>query len=94
MSSVLGKFEKQPVDVLDYDFDYSDWLADRADTISTATITATTGVTVGSSTHTSGVVKVFISGGTDGQSYKITCTVVTTGGRTKQAEIVIKVKEV
>lgn len=90
---ILGRFQKQPADVLDYDFDYSDWLADRADTISSISITADTGITVGTTAHVSGVVKVFLSGGTDGSSYKITSTVITTGGRTKQAEIVVKVKE-
>lgn len=91
--TILGRFQKQPADVLDYDFDYSDWLEDRADTISTFSITADAGITVGASAHVSGVVKVFLSGGTDGSSYKITCTVVTTGARTKQAEIVVKIKE-
>lgn len=94
MSGVLGKFEKQPADVLDYDFDYSDWLDDRSDTIATYNVVAETGLTVGLVTAISGVVKVFLSGGTDGQTYKVTCTVTTTGGRTKQAEISVKVKEV
>lgn len=94
MSSVLGRFTKQPADVLDYDFDYSDWLTDRGDTISTFTVTADAGITIGTTVHLSGVVKVFLSGGVDGGSYKITVTAVTTGGRTKQAEIQVKVKEI
>lgn len=94
MSGVLGRFYKQPVDVLDYDFDFSDWLTDRADTILSFTVTADTGLTVGDTSTVDGVVKVFLSGGTSGQQYKVTCTVVTNGGRTKQAELAIKVKEV
>jgi hypothetical protein len=39
------------------------------------------------------VAKVYTSGGTDGVTYKITATVTTTGGRVKQAEIKVKVKE-
>jgi hypothetical protein len=42
---------------------------------------------------TNGVVKVWTSGGTDGVTYKITATLTTVGGRTKQAEIRVKVKE-
>ncbi len=94
MSGILGKFTKQPADVLDYDFDYSDWLADRADTISSHTVVAEAGLAVVESIAINGVVKVFLSGGVDGGSYKVTCTAITTGGRTKQAEITIKVKEV
>ena len=36
---------------------------------------------------------IFTSGGTDGETYKITVALTTTGGRVKQAEIKIKVKE-
>ena len=94
MSGILGKFTKQPADVLDYDFDYSDWLDDRVDTIATQTVTADTGVTVGTVSNASGVVKAFVSGGTDGVTYKVTCTMTSAGGRVKQAEIEIKVKEI
>lgn len=94
MSNVLGRFVKQPADVLDYDFDYSDWLADRADTISAFTVTADPGITIGTTVQISGVVKVFLSGGDNGGAYKVTVTAVTVGGRTKQAEIQVKVKEV
>ena len=94
MSGILGKFTKQPADVLDYDFDYSDWLDDRVDTIATQTVTADTGITVGTVSNASGVVKAWISGGTDGQTYKVTCTMTSAGGRIKQAEISIRVKEV
>ncbi len=94
MSGVLGRFTKQPADVLDYDFDYSDWLEDRNDTISSHSVVSEAGLVVGNVFVLNGVVKVFLSGGTNGSSYKVTCTVITTGGRTKQAEITVKVKEV
>lgn len=95
MSGVLGKFEKQPADVLDYDFDYSDWLDDRADSIATATVVADrAGISVTNVAHAFGVVKAYVAGGTNGQSYKLTCTVITAGGRTKQAEMTIKIKEI
>ena len=37
--------------------------------------------------------RLVITGGTTGMSYKVTTTLTTTGGRVKEAEIVIKVKE-
>lgn len=42
---------------------------------------------------TSGIVKVRVSGGTDGQSYKITARLGTAGGREREAEIVVNVAE-
>ena len=41
----------------------------------------------------SGVVKVTLSGGTDGTTYKVTATLTTVSGLKKEAEIKIKVKE-
>lgn len=91
---VLAKFTKQPADVIDYDFDYRDWLADREDTASSVVVTADPGITITNTVLSGGVVKVFLSGGTDGVAYKITCTLTTTGTRVKQAEITVAVKEV
>lgn len=91
--AILGRFIKQPADRLDYDIDYRDWLTDRADTLQSAAVTAEAGISVDDFVLVSGVVKVYLSGGTDGQTYKITCTATTTGGRIKQAEISINVKD-
>ena len=91
--AILGKVVKQPVEVQDYDISFVDWLAALSDTASTHTVTAETGITVDSSTLTAGVVKVWLSGGTDGTTYKVTAQIVTAGGRTKEDEIKIKVRE-
>ena len=94
--TVLAKFEKQPVDVQDFDIDFSEWLIGMSDTApgpAGATVFADTGLSIVSVSLTDGVVKVWTSGGTDGVTYKITTTLVTIGGRTKQAEIKVKVKE-
>ena len=101
--AILGKFTKQPIEVLDYQFDFSAWLADRGDTISgvptvvsaaykTSVLGASPLVISGVSTNI-GIVKFFASAGTDGSAYEITCTFSTVGGRTKQSEMVITVKE-
>jgi hypothetical protein len=40
-----------------------------------------------------GVVKVFVSGGVDGVDYKVSATITTAGGRIKQGDFVVKVRE-
>jgi hypothetical protein len=91
--AILATFDKQPAEVQDYDVSFVNWLAALGDTGASATATATTGITLVSTTFTSGVVKVWLSGGVDGQSYTVVINVTTTGGRVKQSEIVIKVKD-
>lgn len=90
---MLGVVEKQPVEILDYDVDFSRWLVD--DTISSATVTI---APAGSLTlHALDVeptlTKVWLSGGTNGVSYKVEVTVNTNGGRTGQVEFRVRVKE-
>ena len=95
--SVLEKFTKQPGETQDYDISFVDYLAALSDTQKSASplaVTADTGITLLSSTCVAGVAKVWLSGGTDGTTYKITATLTTTGGRIKEAEIAIKVKEI
>lgn len=94
--AILAKFEKQPADVQDFDIDYSVWLAGMNDTAPGPggfTLAVDTGLTISASTLVAGVVKVWTSGGTSGQTYKVTCTLSTTGNRVKQSEIKIKVKD-
>jgi hypothetical protein len=85
---------KDPGAVLDYTFDWTAWLADIADAITTHTITVPTGITKNSSSVTGGnKVVAWISGGAAGTTYQITCQIVTTGGRTDERSIYIKVKD-
>lgn len=93
----LDKYTKQPADVQDYDVDYAslylDELGDTAPGPTGLTVTADTGITVNSYALSNGIAKAWLSGGTHGTTYKVTFTVVTAGGRTKQHEIAVKVKE-
>lgn len=91
--SILGKFTKQPVEIQDYDIDFNEYLASQNDAALSHTVIAETGLTVMSSSLTAGVVKVFVSGGTDGESYKVSATVTTAGGRVKQGDILVRIKE-
>ena len=85
-----NQYTKDPSAILDWAFDWTDWLA-AAETITDHTITADTGLTVDSSTEDAGVVTVWLSGGTAGENYKVACLVETSAGRTDERTIWIKV---
>lgn len=95
---ILEKYQKQPGEVLDYDIDFStaylSGLGDTAPGPAGLEVTAEPGITVDYAELINGRVKVWLSGGTDGVTYKVTATITTLGGRTKQAEIAVKVKEI
>ena len=92
MSLTLQNPLKDPSAVLDYMFDWTEWLA-AAETITDHTITADTGITVDSSAESDGKVTVWLSGGTAGINYKVACKITTTAGRTDERTIWIKVVE-
>lgn len=96
---ILDKYIKQPAEVKDYDIDFSEWLP-TGDTISTyeADVVCIVGtdddtLTVDSQSASSTTVKTWLSGGTDGCTYKVTVTVTTVGGRVDQSEFKVKVKD-
>ena len=90
MSLTLQNPLKDPSAVLDYMFDWTEWLA-TGETIADHTITADTGITVDSSTESDGKVTVWLSGGTAGINYKVACLITTSAGRTDERTIWIKV---
>jgi hypothetical protein len=82
-----------PDAVLDYPFDWSAWL-EEGDTITDTTVTAEAGVTVvGTPVVDGGKVVPYISGGTVGESYDVTCHIVTADGREDDRSITLVVKE-
>lgn len=97
--TILKKFTKQPAEVQDYDVDFSPWLDGLADTISSFTAVSELegefGVppTLETTAHTGSRIKVWLSGGTDGAACKVTVRITTVGGRIKEDEIIVKVKE-
>lgn len=91
---MLGTVTKQPADVLDYDIDFSQWLPADDAVLSVTTAVEPTGVLVVDYTQVlSPTVKVWVSGGTDGSTYKVTLTATTDGGRVKQEEFKVRVKD-
>lgn len=85
---------KQPADVLDYDVSFAHWFP-LGDTITTATATVDPeGELSADSVQVSGlVVKVWISGGLDAKTYKVTVRATTAGGRVKETEFKVRVRD-
>lgn len=73
------EFQKDPAALLDYQFDWTDWL-DQGETISSYTIDADPGLTVHSDAQDGPVVTVWLSGGTAGRIYNVTCTITSSVG--------------
>jgi hypothetical protein len=89
----IATFEKDPNAVLDYVIDWGDEWLEAGDEISTSAWTIPTGITKDSDTKTTTTTTIWLSGGTDGVSYDIVNRIVTTGGRTDDRTITIKVRE-
>lgn len=86
----MKTIEKNTASVLDYKWDWVDWLA-TSETISSKTISAPAGLTVDSSSIAADgkSVTVWLSGGTFGAEYEVVCTIVTSAGRTEKRSIKI-----
>lgn len=90
----IGTITKQPVDKIDYDIDCSD-LVGRADHVLSvaASVTPAT-MTVQAFVIDDKTVKLWVSGGDSGTTYKVELTVTTYLDRVKQDEIRVRVKEI
>lgn len=85
-----NRFSKDPDAIKDYYFDWREWL-DDGDSVDSYTVTAT-GVTVASHSNDSGLIAVWLSGGTVGTSASVTCRIVTTGGRTDDKTMLFQIR--
>jgi hypothetical protein len=86
----MNTFTKDPDAILDYTFDWSEWLG--TDTISTSAFTLTSGLTKDSDSKTTTTTTIWLSGGTSGSTYLVTNRIVTAGGRTEDRSIMIEVR--
>jgi len=85
---------KDPNAVLDYPIDWSAWLLDVTDTYASHTVVNLTGGLVhDSSSHLNGIITVWLSGGTAGETGSFTVRIVTTDGRTDDRTFYLKIKE-
>lgn len=86
----MQKFYKDSDAVLDYTVDWTEWLA-ASETISTSVWTVQTGLTVDSSSNTSFVGTVWLSGGVVGTTYTAANKITTNQGRTDERTLEIRV---
>ena len=85
--------QKAPADVLDFDIDVSLWL-EAGDSVDSAPATvADCDVVVDEVGVTTDRVKVWLSGGADGDSGTLTVLVTTAGGRTKELCYRLRVRD-
>jgi hypothetical protein len=83
---------KNPLSILDYNFDWSAWLAPN-ETIVSATVTVPPGITLYTpASVNAGAVVFWLSGGTSGQIYAITGLITTSAGRTDVRTFQLTVK--
>lgn len=78
---------KAPNDVMSVAVDYD--LFFDTDTASTLSVTADSGITVDSSSVSSNIVTIVLSGGSDGYTYDITCKLK---GTTETKEVIFQVQ--
>lgn len=83
--------DKDPVAILDYTIDWSEWL--DTDTITSSTWEASTGITITATSGTTTATTVWLSGGTAMTKYEITNQISTLGGRTTRQSFIIWVRD-
>jgi hypothetical protein len=71
-----SSFLKDPNAILDYKFDWSNWLG-TGEIIASHTMTVDTGITNVSSSNDDDSVTIWLSGGTAGGRYNVTCRITT-----------------
>ncbi len=92
-----SRIDKDPDATLDYPFDWSKWLAVVGDTIAAVTWILDSSLTKVSSSFTSQVATVFISGGVlatppaSPNVVPVTCRITTAGGRTEDRTIYLRI---
>lgn len=87
-------FTHDPAAVLDYALDWSTWLAD-GETVTAATWVVPAGLTQSapSPSHTGTSATIWVTGGTVGQSYRLTNHITTSQGRQDERSITLVVRD-
>ncbi len=89
----MNLFQKQPADQLDYDLDFSSWLSGTDEITGVeAESDVPDELVILSASLSDQTAKVWVSGGEDGSTYKVTATISTTEGRVKELEFKIRVR--
>ena len=89
----MRTWDKDPQAVLDWAFDWSNWLATSEAIVGTPVITVDSGLTKDSQSNTTTKVTVWLSGGTLATTYKVACRITTNQGRTDERTIGIRITD-
>ena len=94
-TSAKATIVKDPDAVLDYTFDWTEWLDALADTLADHQVIAEAGLTLETSSIVGKKVVAWLSGGTEGTTYRVTCRVTTASSppRIDDRSIFVKIKE-
>jgi hypothetical protein len=87
--AVFKDHKKDPDATLDWIFDWNLWLGEF-ETITDAEFIVDPGITVVTETFTQKTATVWLSGGTEGQVYKITCRITSSEGRTDDRSFTLR----
>jgi len=94
--TTLPHYIKDPDAVLDYGFDWSDWLA-VGETISASewsiTLAPDAILVIDSESETTTETLVWLSGGTEGQLYGLTNHITTSAGREDDRSLRVRIRE-
>lgn len=89
----LGVRRKAPTERRDADIDFSRWLPE-GDTLADASAhVSPAGLSIDAVQLHEAIVKVWLSGGTDGEAYLVTLTATTAQGRIKEACFQVNISE-
>ncbi|WP_329376261.1 phage fiber-tail adaptor protein [Streptomyces sp. NBC_01483] len=89
-----NSYIKDPSARLDYSWDWSAWLAESADTISSATVTVPDGLTaVGPPVVDAAAVTQRVSGGAPDGTYRMVCQITTVGGLIDERSIYLAISD-
>lgn len=91
MAKLQFPFSKDPTSDLDYICDWSEWLG--ADTIESSTWQVPPELNNTGDDFNTSVTTIWLGAGVAGNTYTLTNTIVTVGGRTVERDIKLKVQE-
>ena len=97
MSLTLNGWYKDPSSVLDYAFDWSEWLGEEevilTHSVTISPINHTDILVVDKTSATTHQVTAWLSSGRKNIKYTVSCEIITSEGRTETASIVIGVRK-
>lgn len=91
---IIGMVQKQSAEYLDYDVDFTEWMP-NGDIITSAEVTVSPAgeLTSNNIMILNPIVKFWLADGVNGSTYKLTVKITTDGGRIKEDELKIRVRD-